>query len=125
MRPRRMAVSHHSSAEETIASSSRQRGVGSGLGSGPPHRQRKVPRVARRPGPFRRLDLKHGELMPATGIPMILTIHSLRQVPDLVDRIGVFRRARTVASLRKDETDGNDSMRYITGAKGGTDAGRA
>ena len=42
------------------------------------------------------------------GIPMILISHNLRQVFDLVDRIVVFRRGRIVASLRKDETDGND-----------------
>ena len=56
------------------------------------------------------------------GIPMILISHNLRQVFDLVDRIVVFRRGRIVASLRKDETDGNDIVSYITGVKGGTDA---
>lgn len=56
------------------------------------------------------------------GIPMILISHNLRQVFDLVDRIVVFRRGQIVASLRKDETDGNDIVSYITGVKGGTDA---
>ena len=56
------------------------------------------------------------------GIPMILISHNLRQVFDLVDRIVVFRRGRIVASLRKDETDGNDIVSYITGVKGGSDA---
>ncbi|GGW29916.1 sugar ABC transporter ATP-binding protein [Gemmobacter lanyuensis] len=56
------------------------------------------------------------------GIPMILISHNLRQVFDLVDRIVVFRRGRIVASLNKDETDGNDIVSYITGVKGGTDA---
>lgn len=55
------------------------------------------------------------------GIPMILISHNLRQVFDLVDRIVVFRRGRIVASLRKDETDGNDIVSYITGVKGSTE----
>ena len=59
------------------------------------------------------------------GIPMILISHNLRQVFDLVDRIVVFRRGRIVASLRKDETDGNDIVSYITGVKGGSDAAYA
>lgn len=52
------------------------------------------------------------------GIPMMLISHNLRQVFDLVDCIVVFRRGRIVASLRKEETDGNDIVRYITGVKG-------
>jgi fructose transport system ATP-binding protein len=52
------------------------------------------------------------------GVPMILISHNLRQVFDLVDRIVVFRRGRIVASLNKDETDGNDIVSYITGVKG-------
>lgn len=52
------------------------------------------------------------------GVPLILVSHNLRQVFDLVDRIVVFRRGRIVASLRKDETDGNDIVSYITGVKG-------
>jgi fructose transport system ATP-binding protein len=40
---------------------------------------------------------------------------------DLVDRIVVFRRGRIVASLRRDETDGNDIVSYITGVKGNAD----
>jgi fructose transport system ATP-binding protein len=52
------------------------------------------------------------------GVPLILISHNLRQVFDLVDRIVVFRRGRIVASLRKDETDGNDIVSYITGVKG-------
>ncbi|MFN3991905.1 MAG: ATP-binding cassette domain-containing protein [Tabrizicola flagellatus] len=59
------------------------------------------------------------------GIPMILISHNLRQVFDLVDRIVVFRRGRIVASLRRDETDGNDIVSYITGVKGGSDAAYA
>ncbi len=51
------------------------------------------------------------------GIPMILISHNLRQVFDLVDRIVVFRRGRIVANLRKEETDGNDIVSYITGVK--------
>jgi fructose transport system ATP-binding protein len=56
--------------------------------------------------------------LKARGIPMILISHNLRQVFDLVDRIVVFRRGRIVASLRKEETDGNDIVSYITGVKG-------
>lgn len=52
------------------------------------------------------------------GVPLILISHNLRQVFDLVDRIVVFRRGRIVASLRRDETDGNDIVSYITGVKG-------
>ena len=55
------------------------------------------------------------------GVPLILISHNLRQVFDLVDRIVVFRRGRIVASLRRDETDGNDIVSYITGVKGGAD----
>ncbi len=52
------------------------------------------------------------------GVPLILISHNLRQVFDLVDRIVVFRRGKIVANLRKDETDGNDIVSYITGVKG-------
>ncbi len=52
------------------------------------------------------------------GVPLILVSHNLRQVFDLVDRIVVFRRGRIVASLNKNETDGNDIVSYITGVKG-------
>ena len=63
--------------------------------------------------------------LKAQGEPLILISHNLRQVFDLVDRIVVFRRGRIVASLNKDETDGNDIVSYITGVKGGTDASYA
>ncbi len=56
------------------------------------------------------------------GVPLILISHNLRQVFDLVDRIVVFRRGRIVASLRREETDGNDIVSYITGVKGGEGA---
>lgn len=59
------------------------------------------------------------------GVPLILISHNLRQVFDLVDRIIVFRRGRIVASLNKDETDGNDIVSYITGVKGASDAAYA
>ena len=55
------------------------------------------------------------------GVPLILISHNLRQVFDLVDRIVVFRRGRIVASLNRDETDGNDIVSYITGVKGATE----
>jgi fructose transport system ATP-binding protein len=53
------------------------------------------------------------------GVPLILISHNLRQVFDLVDRIVVFRRGRIVASLKREETDGNDIVAYITGVKSG------
>ena len=59
------------------------------------------------------------------GVPLILISHNLRQVFDLVDRIVVFRRGRIVASLNRDETDGNDIVSYITGVKGQSDASYA
>ena len=51
------------------------------------------------------------------GEPLILISHNMRQVFDLVDRIVVFRRGRMVADLNKSETDGQDVVAYITGAK--------
>ncbi len=53
------------------------------------------------------------------GEPLILISHNMRQVMDLVDRIVVFRRGRIVANLKKEETDGQDVVAYITGAKTG------
>lgn len=51
------------------------------------------------------------------GEPLILISHNMRQVMDLVDRIVVFRRGRICANLMKRETDGQDVVAYITGAK--------
>jgi fructose transport system ATP-binding protein len=51
------------------------------------------------------------------GEPLILISHNMRQVMDLVDRIVVFRRGRICANLKKEETDGEDVVAYITGAK--------
>ena len=51
------------------------------------------------------------------GEPLILVSHNMRQVMDLVDRIVVFRRGRICADLKKEETDGQDVVAYITGAK--------
>lgn len=51
------------------------------------------------------------------GEPLILISHNMRQVLDLVDRIVVFRRGRICADLKKEETDGQDIVAYITGAK--------
>ena len=59
------------------------------------------------------------------GVPMVLISHNLRQVFDLVDRIVVFRRGRIVASLKRDETDGNDIVSYITGVKGAAEGAYA
>lgn len=53
--------------------------------------------------------------------PLILISHNMRQVMDLVDRIIVFRRGRIVANLNRDETDGQDVVAYITGAKTGAE----
>ncbi|MBC7158225.1 MAG: sugar ABC transporter ATP-binding protein [Rhodobacteraceae bacterium] len=53
------------------------------------------------------------------GEPLILISHNMRQVFDLADRIVVFRRGRIVANLDKNETDGQDVVAYITGAKTG------
>ncbi|MEM9581725.1 MAG: ATP-binding cassette domain-containing protein [Pseudomonadota bacterium] len=55
------------------------------------------------------------------GEPLILVSHNMRQVFDLVDRIIVFRRGRIVANLKKEETDGQDVVAYITGAKTGAE----
>ncbi|MCO5063962.1 MAG: ATP-binding cassette domain-containing protein [Rhizobiaceae bacterium] len=55
--------------------------------------------------------------LKANGEPLILVSHNMRQVFDLVDRIVVFRRGRIVANLKKEETDGQDVVAYITGAK--------
>ncbi|MBO6759009.1 MAG: sugar ABC transporter ATP-binding protein, partial [Roseibium sp.] len=51
------------------------------------------------------------------GEPLILISHNMRQVFDLVDRIVVFRRGRICANLHKEDTDGQDVVAYITGAK--------
>lgn len=51
------------------------------------------------------------------GESLILISHNMRQVMDLCDRIVVWRRGRVVANLRKEETDGEDVVAYITGAK--------
>jgi fructose transport system ATP-binding protein len=55
------------------------------------------------------------------GESLILVSHNMRQVFDLVDRIIVFRRGRIVANLDVKETDGNDVVSYITGAKTGAE----
>jgi len=51
------------------------------------------------------------------GEPLILISHNMRQVMELCDRIVVWRRGRICANLRKEETDGQDVVAYITGAK--------
>ena len=55
------------------------------------------------------------------GEPLILISHNMRQVFDLVDRIVVFRRGRIVANLTKAETNPEDVVAYITGAKTGAE----
>jgi len=59
--------------------------------------------------------------MKEAGESLILISHNMRQVFDLVDRIVVFRRGRIVANLNRDETDGQDVVAYITGAKTGAE----
>ncbi|MEM7212841.1 MAG: ATP-binding cassette domain-containing protein [Pseudomonadota bacterium] len=55
------------------------------------------------------------------GEPLILISHNMRQVFDLVDRIVVFRRGRIVANVKRSETDDQDIVAYITGAKTGAE----
>jgi len=55
--------------------------------------------------------------LKASGEPLILISHNMRQVFYLCDRIIVFRRGRLVANLRKDKTSGEEVVAYITGAK--------
>jgi fructose transport system ATP-binding protein len=55
------------------------------------------------------------------GESLILVSHNMRQVFDLVDRIVVFRRGRIVANLRKEDTDGQDVVAHIPGAKSGAE----
>jgi fructose transport system ATP-binding protein len=55
------------------------------------------------------------------GEPLILISHNMRQVFDLVDRIVVFRRGRIVANLNVTDTDPQDVVSYITGAKTGAE----
>ena len=55
------------------------------------------------------------------GEPLILISHNMRQVFDLVDRIVVFRRGRIVANLVKHDTNPEDVVAYITGAKTGAE----
>jgi fructose transport system ATP-binding protein len=55
------------------------------------------------------------------GVSLILVGHNMRQVFDLVDRIVVFRRGRIVANLRKEDTNGQDVVAQITGAKSGAE----
>lgn len=55
------------------------------------------------------------------GEPLILISHNMRQVFDLMDRIVVFRRGRICANLRIEDTDPQDVVAYITGAKTGAE----
>jgi fructose transport system ATP-binding protein len=61
------------------------------------------------------------QTLKSQGEPLILISHNMRQVFDLVDRIVVFRRGRIVANLMKSETDPQDVVSYITGAKTGSE----
>jgi len=55
------------------------------------------------------------------GESLIIVSHNMRQVFDLVDRIVVFRRGQIVANLKREDTDGQDVVAYITGAKTGAE----
>lgn len=55
------------------------------------------------------------------GEPLILISHNMRQVFDLMDRIVVFRRGRICANLNVKDTDPQDVVAYITGAKTGAE----
>ena len=55
------------------------------------------------------------------GEPLILISHNMRQVFDLMDRIVVFRRGRICANLNVAETNPEDVVAYITGAKTGAE----
>ncbi len=53
------------------------------------------------------------------GESLILISHNMRQVFDLMDRIVVFRRGRICANLTVADTDAEDVVAHITGAKTG------
>ena len=55
------------------------------------------------------------------GEPLILISHNMRQVFDLMDRIVVFRRGRICANLNVKDTDPQDVVAHITGAKTGAE----
>ena len=59
--------------------------------------------------------------LKSNGEPLIIISHNMRQVFELADRIIVFRRGRIAANLRKEDTNGNDVVAYITGAKTGAE----
>ena len=63
--------------------------------------------------------------LKTNGEPLILISHNMRQVFDLADRIVVFRRGRIVANLTKNETNGQDVVSYITGARTGAEFAEA
>ena len=63
--------------------------------------------------------------LKANGEPLILISHNMRQVFDLADRILVFRRGRIVANLKKQDTDSQEVVSYITGAKAGAEVADA
>ncbi len=59
------------------------------------------------------------------GESLILISHNMRQVFDLMDRIVVFRRGRICANLNVKDTDPQDVVAYITGAKTGAEFSEA
>ena len=63
--------------------------------------------------------------LKARGIPLILVSHNLRQVFDLVDRIGSSGAAASSAVVEATKTDGNEVVAYITGVKSAEFAGAA
>lgn len=55
--------------------------------------------------------------LKARGVPLIIISHNLRQVFDLVDRIWVFRQGRIIGSRLTRDTNPEEIVSFITGAK--------
>jgi ABC-type sugar transport system ATPase subunit len=55
--------------------------------------------------------------LKARGVPLIIISHNLRQVFDLVDRIWVFRQGRIIGSRLTTDTNPEEIVSFITGAK--------
>jgi ABC-type sugar transport system ATPase subunit len=57
--------------------------------------------------------------MAGRELAMLVITHNIEHLWAIADRIVVLRRGRKVADLRKDETDHEEVVAYITGAKSG------
>jgi fructose transport system ATP-binding protein len=51
------------------------------------------------------------------GVAILLVSHNMRQVMELTDRVYVFRRGRVVCNLTTAETNAEEVIGYITGAR--------